>query len=361
MKLIFFLLEKNKTGGTERVLATLREELEREGHEVRLLYLRSALPLEPWERVIRPAPWRFTEGREILKKKNPFLLFSRLADALRLSRDRGRAKRALSRTDPDGFFLCHPLLLPALPRTLQSRSFLYLHRDPEELFASHAARGLLLRYKKRLPLLLLTEEAASLLRARGFRAEHLPNPLAHLPAERIPAEENRAVVILSRFSPEKRLPETVVLLKKAMEKHPFPVFLYGEGEEKEAVLTAMGDHPAFTLAPAPADPKEIWQKARLTLSLSRHEGYPMALLEAQSYGIPTLTLPFGAGAGALSDGGKAGLAAQNEEDLLSHLLRLLEDDDALRTLSEGAFLHAKAHEKSSVAKDLVTLLTNEEK
>jgi len=373
-KIVFFSLEKGQMGGIASVNTALKRALENRGFSVQLLYLRqkSAPTLsEDGGTALRNAPWQFTEGREIqaaLKKRKFFcairLFFQRFLDTARYQKDLRRAGAWLKKEAPDAIVTSHYLLLDGVPKEMLSRTVHHVHTSFAQTMAQGANRKTLLRFNGQIALLFLSRNICQKAKDAGFRHTHfLYNPLPEYPEERTPAERNRSIVFLTRFSEEKRLPLAVELIRQALDSlddpQRFSVLFYGSGPEEAALSAAIGEDARFSLMGRTDRPRAALKDARISLNTSRFEGFSISILECAAAGVPTLSFHFGEAAPEEILNEETGLLVpmDDNEAFVGSLKRLLTEDALVERLSLGAREFARQFAPEHCARALETILS----
>ena len=371
MNILLFSLEQGALGGIASVNATLKPALERRGHRVSELFLcRAENAQNSAGTALRDTPWHFPEGRAIktalLKGKilSAARLFAGRIAALRhKARDDRRARRFIEKEAPDAILVTHYLLLSAVPQAYRSRTFLHVHTSFSAACAVKKGEQVMRRFSGKIGFLWLSRATAEQAEKAGFAPSfYAYNPLPFEQGERVLAEENRDVVILTRFSAEKRLDLAVSLLKQAMDRRPerpFCVRFYGEGPEKDRLSAAIGDDARFAVLPRTDDVQKAYAGARFSVNTSSFEGFPMSVLESAAVGVPTVSFVFGEAAKEEILSGKTGLLAPMDDTaaFLSALDAIIESDDLCRALSVGAYAHAARFQADSAAAALEAILS----
>lgn len=372
MKIVFFSLEAGRMGGVASVNESLTQALRDRGHEIRHLYLRAA-GKQAEGTVLRPdRPWEFTEGsavKDALKAKKPFLALSllkkRRSDLVRYRKDLVRARAFLRDEKPDFIVLSHYLLLGGIPEEFLSRSLYHVHRAAEEALSHKAHKKALFDYNGKIGFLFLSRGSADVAKKEGLRNCYaLYNPLSHYPETRAVAETRKTVSVITRFSPEKALPTAVSLLKRAMDRLPdpsgFSVRFWGEGEDEDRLLAAIGNDPRFAVMGKTSDPFAVLADSRFTVNTSPFEGFSISVLEALAAGVPVVAFHFGAAAEEEILHGKTGfLIPQGDEDAFTEaLVRLFTEDGTVREMSLAARDFARAFTKEEIALSWERLLSS---
>ncbi len=368
--ILFFSLEEGALGGVASVNNTLKKALEARGHRVLTLYLR-AKTHESGQMTLRPnRPWSLTQGEEIKKALRHgklfsalVLLFRRLVETAAYRQDLVKAKKIISKAAPDAIIPSHYLLLDGLPKSLLSRTLHHAHTSFDATMGNPANRKTLMRYNGKIGFLWLSRGICEKAEKAGLaHCFFLYNPLPLIPAERTEAEEKTTVSILTRFSPEKRLPLAVSLLRKALDSLPdpdaFSVRFYGEGPEEDALRKAVEGDGRFALMEAVPSPWQALSQTRFTVNTSLFEGFPMSVLESSAAGVPTVSFVFGEAAGELIRSEETGLLVDMDDTagFVRSLTRLFTDADLVQKLSLNARAHSQRFEKDVIAQEWEALL-----
>lgn len=373
-KIIFFSLENGWLGGVAQVNAALKEPLENLGFQVENLFLRKSdymLPEgEENTTVGISRPWRFVTGsqiREAMKKKKFLsalsLLLCRIRDQFQLSLDLHRAKRHLLKADPDCIVVSSYLLLSGVPKKLWGKTLHHVHTSFAATMSQPANARTLRRYNGKIGFLWLSRGIRETAEAEGFSPSFFVyNPLKAFPEERGMAEEKKTVSVITRFSPEKRLPLAVRLLKRAMDALPDPgafrVQFWGSGPEEAAIREAIGADPRFSLMGETREPFHVLENTRFTLNTSAFEGFSISILEAAAAGVPTVSFLFGEACREEILDGETGFVVPMDQEaaFVEKLILLFSSDDLVRTLSLGAREYAERFQKEKIGADWNTLL-----
>lgn len=368
---LFFSLEAGRMGGIAAVNRSLKKGLEEAGYQVKNLYLRAFSDGQPDPEGItvrETLPWKFTQGSEIkaaLKEKKILralkLVFARRGDSLRYRQDLKQAQKILRRERPDCIITSHYLLLDAVPREFLGRTLHHVHTSFSQTMAQKAGGEMLRRYRGKIGFLWLSRAICQKAKEAGFSDSFsLYNPLSHFPEERTLAEEKKDLVILTRFSEEKRLPLAVALCRKAFDQMPDPdefrLLIYGQGPEEKAIQEAIGTDPRFLLMGKTDAPFDVLKNARLTVNTSSFEGFSISLLEAMASGVPILSFHFGEAAPEeVLDRVTGRLIPMDDNDaFVSALGELLKEDEEIKAMS----LKAREYATRFRLEDTVTKLEN---
>ena len=83
------------------------------------------------------------------------------------------------------------------------------------------------------------------------------------------------------------------------------------------------------------DPKRKLLSASINLNTSLYEGFSLSILEANECGIPTIAFNFGESAEEQIINSHTGFIVENEEDFKDKLIKLLDDNELLKKMSDN--------------------------
>lgn len=185
-------------------------------------------------------------------------------------------------------------------------------------------------------MLALTGEDANAFVRGGLACEALPNPLTEWP-EIIPAHSESArphtITYLGRLSHEKGPDVLAQAWERAHEQVPsWVVQCVGSGPMVNELRER--DLPRMNVIDAVADPTQILASTSILALPSRTEGFPMALAEAQAWGVPAVVTDCSPGVRELVGANEDpfGLMVIPEDpDAFAHGLITLAKDENLRS------------------------------
>ena len=156
---------------------------------------------------------------------------------------------------------------------------------------------------------------------------------------------DKTVIAVGRYMYQKGLDRLIDAWKIVTDAlgpgHGWQLRLLGEGELREALqrqIDALGLSGSAVLCGTVADmPSEYRRAALITLS-SHYEGLPMALIEAQAYGVPAVSFDCHCGPREVIVDGETGLLVPEGDvaALARALLALIRDPERRRRLGEQA-------------------------
>ena len=155
------------------------------------------------------------------------------------------------------------------------------------------------------------------------------------------------IVTVARFSPQKRIMESIDLMKKAMDAHlPFHLTFIGEGPLYQQAIShaaQLGVSQVVTFLGARTDVEELLPRYDLFLLLSNWEGFPISILEAMRAGLPIMASDVGGVNEAVQDGENGWLIPRDESHLLQLLSKLSKDERQLMRLGNKSRILFNEH------------------
>ncbi len=140
-------------------------------------------------------------------------------------------------------------------------------------------------------------------------------------------------------------------LNLASEFPEWDLILAGDGEHYKALALLADAHPQIRLLGAVRDVEALYLEANLFCIPSRWEGFPNALAEALSYGVPAIGYRDCGGVRDLIQEGENGLLAAGALDvqpLEAALRRLMTDDDLRAKMGEKAVRSVEKYKPSLI-------------
>jgi glycosyltransferase involved in cell wall biosynthesis len=172
-------------------------------------------------------------------------------------------------------------------------------------------------------------------------AAAMPNPLHVTPASPSPRTEP-VVVRLGRLSFEKGQDMLLEAWAEVAPRHPsWRLRLYGTGPEESALrrrATELGLDGSVEFPGATADLDKALTGASVFALSSREEGFPMSIIEAMAYGLPTVAFDCAPGVRELLTDGEDGLIVTpgNVVEFAAALDRVMSDARLRDSLGETA-------------------------
>lgn len=156
--------------------------------------------------------------------------------------------------------------------------------------------------------------------------------------------ESYKCIYLARFSPEKQHDKIINVFHKVIKENPkIKLYLYGNGAEKNKIqnlINEKGLNDSVFINDFTNNVEEIYHSAQLSISTSKVEGFSLFILESLSNGVPTISFDIDYGPSDLIDHGENGFLVQNfdEDQMAEYIIRVFDNIDFLRMMSEKAYL-----------------------
>ncbi|WP_214408915.1 glycosyltransferase [Sphaerisporangium fuscum] len=336
---VFACMDADTFGGIQQVTHTLAQGLALRGHEVHVLGLHRSP--EPFRYVERPLYEHHVAQRRPLGQGRREVARWR---ARRLLSSLGQGYAVL--TSPDAVAWLADLLPPRLRAIGQYHGSFHHARGTTHFSAVRRDYGRLDQ-----AVFLSAEDAWRFAEeARLPNAADLPNPLRGWP-EKTSFLDVPRVLGVGRLSAVKRFDRLIAAFARAGRTFPqWELHLIGDGPERDrlrahaASLGVAGRVVFRGRVPAHEMGREYLNAAILGLS-SEHEGFPLAVCEAASYGMPAVAFDVSGGVRSLVLHGLTGvLAPPADVDAFTGALGgLMADPARRRRLGGAARAHAQAY------------------
>lgn len=316
-------------GGAERVTATLANRWVAEGRQVSLVTLGNADDFFPLDRRI---------NRVALDLLGPSA--SLLAAVNNNYRRWQTLRRTLRALQPDVILSavdCTNVLVLAATQGLGVPVVVAEHTDPRRHQLGRGWQALRRRcYPQAAAVVMLTEDARQWVQAfvPAARVHLIPNPVQLADAHEKPLPlPQPCIAALGRLAPEKGFDDLLRAFALA-ELPDWSLVIIGEGAERarlEQLAVALGITAQVHLPGQSRQPAGLLRQAELFALSSRYEGFPLALIEAMSLGLPPVAFRCSPGLDAIiGDGFNGRLIAPGDVMALAAALRTLATDHAER-------------------------------
>ncbi|MBM7807011.1 glycosyltransferase involved in cell wall biosynthesis [Geodermatophilus bullaregiensis] len=176
---------------------------------------------------------------------------------------------------------------------------------------------------------------------------------AQEPPELAPSAQP-TVVATGRLAPQKGYDLLLRAHARVVRTHPHEVLVLNDGPEAPALRTLaeeLGVQDTVRFAGAVRAPLPLVAGADLFCLPSRHEGLPLALLEAVSLGVPVVAADCSPGVREALDGGRIGelVPVEDVDALAAALERHLADPAVLRERAAQGPAHARSYDFDAMA------------
>ncbi|MFM2229400.1 MAG: hypothetical protein RL607_658 [Bacteroidota bacterium] len=119
----------------------------------------------------------------------------------------------------------------------------------------------------------------------------IPNPNWVIPSENSTRSPEKIAIVIARHSYEKGIDRLLPIWQQFVAVNPdWQLHIYGSGSATfhQSIASDLGISSSVFYFEPVADLTPIYQKAGMFLMTSRYEGLPMSLIEALSFGVPSL-------------------------------------------------------------------------
>ena len=180
----------------------------------------------------------------------------------------------------------------------------------------------------------------------------IPNPVNFHPQK--PAKlDSKMVIAVGRYTHQKGLERLLEAWARISNKQDWRLRLVGDGEDRQALekqIESLGIKDSVILGWAEKDMACVYENASIVALSSRYEGLPMALLEAQAFGVPAVAFDCPCGPREIIRDGMDGLLIKEGdiEGLAEGLQRLMADESLLKEMGKNAFEHAIKWQPDSI-------------
>lgn len=344
MKIAYCIAATYNSGGMERVLANKVNSLAADGTECLVITTdqRGRKPffrMDPRVRHIDLAiDYEANNGGSFLNKLVNY--------PLRQLRHRRRLRDVLEREQPDitvSMFCNEASLLPAIKAGGRKLLEVHFSRFKRLQYGRRGLWALADRWRSRRDLstarrydrfIVLTEEDRGYWHGVG-NVEAIPNAVSFdCP---VPAPlTSRKVLAVGRLSHQKGFDRLIDAWAAAVKDNPgWTLEIVGSGEladELKRRISTAGVAGSVVLTPSCSDMPSKYREASVLAMTSRYEGLPMALIEAQTCGLPIVAMDCRCGPrDVVSDGRSGFIVAEGDTEAFASRLSLLMSDDALRS------------------------------
>ena len=188
------------------------------------------------------------------------------------------------------------------------------------------------KYRQAATVVALTETSASYLRPFSKSVTVIPSAVDRPPltSDREQACARKRIAGVGRLEPEKGFDRLLIAFAQATSDDPsWQLVIYGEGTQRDALLAqakSLGINDRLELPGWVRPLAEPLSQATLFCLPSRYEGFPSALLEAMSLGVPSLSVDCESGPRVIIDHGRDGwLVESSVEGLRGGIETLIAD------------------------------------
>ena len=184
----------------------------------------------------------------------------------------------------------------------------------------------------------------------------IPNGI-RLPELMPDTERDSTVIAVGRYMQQKGLDRMIDAWKIVMDTlgsdSKWKLHFWGDGELRKSLqnqIDSLGLNDSAVLCGTTQDMTSVYRRASILAMSSHYEGLPMALIEAQAYGIPAVSFDCQCGPKEVIIDGETGLLVRNGDvDALARaLLRLIQDTEERKRMSDEAIRNASRFELEAI-------------
>lgn len=187
----------------------------------------------------------------------------------------------------------------------------------------------------------------------------IPNPV-HFSPEKPSALNDKTVISVGRYTYQKAMDRLLDAWSRINQKDGWTLRLVGDGEEKPALeqqIRTLGLEGSVVLGRAESDMAAVYEKASILALSSRYEGLPMALIEAQAFGIPAVAFDCQCGPKEIIADGESGILVPEGDvpALADGLARLMKDRELREKMGQSAFESASRWDMENIMHQWICL------
>lgn len=184
----------------------------------------------------------------------------------------------------------------------------------------------------------------------------IPNPVFPVSEFAAPNKGDKKILLsVGRLGYQKNYSSLINAYAKIANKYDnWKLIIVGEGEEREkleTLISRLDMHQIIILEGAKKNVSDYYIKSHLFCLPARWEGFPNALGEAMSHGLPCIGYKECSGVNDLIDNGTNGLLSDGNGDVdsLSHSLdKLMADDNLRKEMGNKAIKSMKQYKPSKI-------------
>jgi glycosyltransferase involved in cell wall biosynthesis len=218
---------------------------------------------------------------------------------------------------------------------------------------------------RRVPYITISDATLREMTGLGIDAERITLvPVGTEPIVQVstPRSESPRLITLGRLVPHKQVEHSLEILARLSDRWPdLTLSVVGEGwwEESlraEAERLGVADRVEFTGFLDEVGKHEQLAAAWVFVCPSVKEGWGMVVIEAGGHGVPTVGYHSSGGLQESVVDGVSGVLVDDLDQMTDAVARLLEDDDARRTMGEAAVAHAATFEWAASVREFAGVL-----
>ncbi len=170
--------------------------------------------------------------------------------------------------------------------------------------------------------------------------------------------ENKRMIMVGRLSVEKGYERIVPLAKKLMQDFPdWKIDIFGNGDLKEEILQLFEKNGLknVSIKTPTKDIKQEYLNASVHLITSYNEAMPMVILEAQCCGLPVIGY-YCEGTASLIRNGETGFVVQNEDEFYDRMKQMIQNETLRIDMGKRARMESQKYSIENIEKQWTELL-----
>lgn len=375
-KLVILQSVGNAIGGVWFVNSSLAKAFVEVGYEVTILNIRTkqdALTLTADSRlnmvtINETDAWEITpyhEALSYLKKlhiiKGIHMAFVTWKKRKSLQKDFIATRDFIQRGSFDIIMTSQYQTLDAVPKNCLDKTIHVQHTSFQQSFSHRGTRQKLIEYNGLVQYVWLTKASCEEAIQKGFKqCQFIYNPLRFPCVEQVNENSEKNLIVMTRFSEEKRLHLMLDIVKKVFENEQLKDWnfhIYGDGELADELKQQAGNHPQILWKGITNDPKTAFLQASIHLCTSAFEGFPLSVLEGNACGVPTVSYNFGESAQEVILDRKTGILINDDQqdEFIKTLSNLMMDASLWNAYAVHALAFAKQFQVEKIAIQWIAL------
>lgn len=191
----------------------------------------------------------------------------------------------------------------------------------------------------------------------------IPNIIPVLSDERS-SKNNKIAIAVGRLDNQKGFDRLIDLWELIKKEHPdWSLHIFGTGEDKdklELLIQKKQLQNQIRIFPPEKNIAKRYIESSILVMTSRFEGFPMVLLEAMSFGLPSVSYLFKCGPrDAIEDGKNGFLIKEGDKQLFAQkVITLIKDQDLRKRMGDKASEATKKYTHDNIMHKWINLFQN---
>ena len=371
MKKVLFIQNNGSTsGGVWSVNKTLALHLKRLGYDTLVMSIREKFKIKdvPDELSIytvnKKDKWEVPQKRDIkedLKNYRFIRAFKKAIQNRKRISDIKKAKDFIKKFNPDYIIASHYQVLDGIPEEYLSKTINVHHSSFENVLSNKSIINTLNKYNNKITFCWLSKTISEQATKYGLKNNYyVYNPVKFLSRTNADVINNKRLVVLTRFTEEKRIDLMIKIVEKIFEDKKFKdwkFYLYGDGILKKQIKKGITNHEQVIFKESTNDAKKAYLKGSINLNTSSFEGFPMSILEASECGVPTVTFNYGESSKEQVINDKTGIIVPQDDvpAFIESLKDLMSSKRKLKSMSKECKIHNEIFSVKKVTQDWINL------